>query len=467
MNAPASHPSHRLRQVRRLRRGLAGVLLSCAALAQPATQPLAPDPVCVNGECSSAGDLPARRAHSAHDFTESVGVNTHFGDRKTAYYTAYPVIRDKLIASGIRYLRDGAIDTAGRFSTSDQAARYRELGRAGLRVQFIFNLNVSREFVQGFPERVAPAFDAYEYPNEHNAADRTGWAAGLRAWAPVFHGYVKGSAATAGYPISGPSLIDLGDQPYATLGDLSRWLDYGNVHHYFTSRHPGTVGWGGRGVPPCDAWRYGAIDFSLCNARRVSANKPIQVTETGWGSDSTQRDQVTPALQAKYLARMLLRHFAAGIRRTYIYQFADAGGDSFAAYGLVTAQGAEKPAFRYVQGLLAALRDDVRVDPGELRYSLDGNRTDVGELLLRRSDGTFVLALWLEQAGFDPVASRPVTVPRRSLTLRLLPTYRVAWLRAFGDDGRSSLSMASGAGGTYTLELGDNVTLVEIAATGG
>ena len=52
------------------------------------------------------------------------------------------------------------------------------------------------------------------------------------------------------------------------------------------------------------------------------------VTEGGYATGVTPGREVTPEIQARYIARMLLLHFKAGIRRTFIYQFADSGTDT-------------------------------------------------------------------------------------------------------------------------------------------
>src|SRR5262245_26276584 len=81
------------------------------ASALGAARPNPPDPVCVDGKCSSR-DTENVRARSAASFVDSIGVNVHFSNPRTAYVTRYPEVKQKLLALGVRHLRDGAADRA-------------------------------------------------------------------------------------------------------------------------------------------------------------------------------------------------------------------------------------------------------------------------------------------------------------------------------------------------------------------
>jgi hypothetical protein len=414
--------------------------------------------------CASPTGLQTVQASSAAAFVDSIGVNVHFSNPGSVYVKQFSMVKEKLLALGITHLRDGAVDRGGGFAENDGAALFRELGVAGARLTFLFNPNMSKDFVQGFPERVAPAFEAYEFPNEFNAAPVADWVGALRAWAPVYYSYVKSNNATARYPVIGPSLADRGDNPAGALGDLSAYLDFGNTHAYYTARHPATAGWGGPGASPCEAWRYGALDYNLCNARRVSGSKAILSTETGWGSDSKVLGQVTPALQAKYLVRMLLLHFNAGVARTFIYQLVDSGSDGFGPYGLVTATGEEKPAFTQIKNLIALLHDGPATgSPKTLPLTLTGDTPDVRTMLFEKSDRTFRLIVWIEKQGFDPFTRVPVAVPPIPVTLRLDKKARVRAAFLFQDDGTPDKETPSpDVSGQYPLTLTDNLTVLEI-----
>lgn len=439
------------------------LLAGGCAITLAATVPAPPSNICIDGVCKATISATAGRAMTGAAFVDSIGVNVHFAQAGTPYVTSFPLVKSKLIELGITHLRDGAVDWNGGFSDQDQAALFRELGTAGVHVAFIFDADVSREFVQGFPARVAPAFEAYEFPNESNSAPGNAWVQTLRSWAPTFQAYVRGTAATARWPIIGPSLT-IGDDPFGALGDLSPYMDFGNMHAYYSSRSPATEGWGGGGKAACNVMRYGSTAYDLCNARRVSGARPVMSTETGWGSDPAAGDQVNEAVQAKYLARALLLHFAGGITRTYIYQLVDSGDDGFNAYGLLTGRGAEKPAFREIKALIATMRDAGTVAvPAALAFSVTGDTSDVRSLALQKSDGSYRLVLWIEQPGFDPLTKKPIAVAAKSVTLKLQSTHVVS-IATFQDDGTVRTSVPARADLVESvLALRDNLTVVEVA----
>lgn len=83
--------------------------------------------LCLAGEtqadCYDASGC-VETAKSADAFTESVGINTHFGYTDTPYWTDWPMIRDRLKELGVSHLRDGTF--AAHYSTGPTvAARYR------------------------------------------------------------------------------------------------------------------------------------------------------------------------------------------------------------------------------------------------------------------------------------------------------------------------------------------------------
>lgn len=104
----------------------------------------------------------------AAQFSDSVGTNIHLHHRKSVYITRFALLKERLLAARIKHVRDGALDQRGGFAKGDRTELYREFGNAGIGVTFILRVGVSKEFVQGYPVRVYPAFEAYELPNELN-----------------------------------------------------------------------------------------------------------------------------------------------------------------------------------------------------------------------------------------------------------------------------------------------------------
>ena len=400
----------------------------------------------------------------ASAFTDSVGVNTHLRHARSFYDRDFELLKQRLLAARIRHIRDGAMDQDGRFFERDRAERFRELGEAGIRVTFIFRPMVTREFVQGFPERVRPAFEAYELPNELNQQKNMPWAEVLRVWMPMFAEYVRSGSESARYPIVGPSIADLGGDPQLLLGERSADLDLGNLHKYYRAFNPATAGYGRPGRPPCEAFRYGALPYAMCQVRRISGDKPIICTEAGYASNGPSARAVTPEIQARYLTRMLMLHLKAGIARTFIYQLADHGSDEGGAMGLLDADGAEKPAWRQLSALMRELEDDsARSGRGRappLDVALDGELEHLETLLFAKGDGSYRLVLWLETPSVDPVTARALDVARQQVTVKLPAGYRVRRLVTFESSGAPSVRNLSAAAPKVAID--DNLTIADI-----
>ncbi len=403
----------------------------------------------------------------ARDFVESVGTNVHLLHSDSLYGTNFALFKQRLVAARIRHVRDGALDQNGNFSAADQAARFQELGRAGIGVTFIFRMSASAAFVQGFPARVSPAFEAYELPNELNVSNASPWPSAIQSWMPVFRHYVKDSRASASYPILGPSLADLGNDPYGQLGLQAEDFDYGNLHKYYRNYNPRTAGYGGPGQGPCTAVRYGSLNYALCNTTRVSGSKPVICTESGYGTDTTSRRQVTPEVQARFIPRMLLLHLKAGIARTYIYQFTDYGSDGFGAFGLLKADGSPKPAYTELSALLTELDDTAQSRPtDELTLAVTGDFQDVETVLFEKSDGSYRLAIWLEKPAYDPKSGAALEVPSQVVALAMPPSYHARRLLTFSDTGAMITRQLAGTASSLEISVQDNVTLVDIARIG-
>jgi hypothetical protein len=397
----------------------------------------------------------------AYEFTDSVGMNIHLRHARSFYDLEFARVKQLLLAARIRHVRDGAMDLNGGFFERDRAERFRELGEAGIRVTFIFRPMVTREFVQGFPARVQPAFEAYELPNEFNLQQALPWAEVLREWMPVFAGYVRTGTESARHPILGPSIADLGGDPHLLLGDRSDDLDFGNLHKYYRAFPPSTSGYGRPGRPPCEAVRYGALPYAMCQVRRISAGKPIICTEAGYTTKGSAERSVTPEVQARYLARMLMLHLKAGIPRTFIYQMVDHGTDEGAGMGLLDADGAEKPAWRQLRALMHEF-NDTRPNSAapSLDVSLSGELENLETLLFAKADRSYRLVLWLETPSYDPEAGRELDVAPQEVLLTLPREFQIRSVMTFDESGAATQRRLAGSSRRLTID--DNLSIVEI-----
>jgi hypothetical protein len=406
----------------------------------------------------------------SYQFIDSVGVIIHLHNSQSFYRAQFASMKQKLLDARIKHVREGALDLNGAFYAGDSAALLQDLGRAGIKVTYIFKANVTKEFVQGFPARVDPSFGSYELPNELNLQRTTPWIQTLQTWAPTFKQLIRSNPATAAYPIIGPSLADMGDDPNGQLGSLEPYIDFGNLHQYYPGYNPGNQGYGRRALPPCDAFRYGSLGYSMCHIAKVAGSKPIICTEGGYGSNPAIGHQVTPAIQAKYNSRMLMLDLKAGIPRTFLYQFVDYGTDGFGDYGQLTNTGVEKPAYTQLRGLMNELYDAPSTGtPTALPISLSGTTTDVESLMFAKSDGSYRLVLWIEKPGYDPNANSGagavVTVPTQAVTVGFPEINPVRRIVRFEETGALNVKDIS-ASPPLQLTVSDNLTIVDFARTG-
>ena len=137
---------------------------------------------------------------------------------------------------------------------------------------------------------------ANEWDNVTDLA--AGWEAQLRAHQKELYLQVK--ARWPGLPVVGPSLSFSKTGPI--VGDLSSYLDYGNIHYY------GSI----RGIDTRD------LDRRIANARAVSGSKPMWATEAngivGTGYPDSERAQATVMRDLYWLLGQ------RGVRRVFSYE---------------------------------------------------------------------------------------------------------------------------------------------------
>ena len=386
--------------------------------------------------------LPVVQAHPAAAFVESVGVTTHLNYHDTAYYKDWPTVRDLLVQSGIRHVREG-IPRMGAWYYD----RIKEWHAAG--VQCLGMLGKANLAELDAMVANMPPMEAIEGVNEWDLNGGPNWVADLRAYQPQFYAAAKAH----GLQVLGPSLTS--SMAFDALGDLSVYMDWAQLHNYYGTRHPETPGWGDDG--------YGSLDWSKRQSAKIAPGVPIWTVETGYPTDPqcepAMPDRDMPeAACVRYLTRLLCEQFAQGIPRTYLYQFVEdfqSNGpvDAYATHGLVRADGSPKATYHAVANLIAAV-GRAPGPAGTLGYTLTGASPDLRQLLLHTADQRFLLLVWLGCACMHPDTRQmyPEVAPV-PVTLALDPAYQVARTVRMGDDGQWA---------PCDLSAGDQVTLVEI-----
>ena len=395
----------------------------------------------------------AERARAAGQFTDSLGINVHLSYRTTGYGDV-PRVTALLRQLGVRHLRDGV--TLGQ---TDVCRDDRALAAAGLRFTYITQANPTAEQLTRWASCVGPAIEAFEGLNEYDIShppSDANWSATVRSSQQDLYRSVKSTPQLAGLRIVGPSLTS--EEAYRTVGDLSASLDAGNMHNYFGMHEPETPGWGLGG--------YGSIGYNLQAARAVDPDKPIESTETGYGTDRTDRT-VDDTTQATYLPRLLLEHFSAGIPRTFSYELIDEGGAPFGHYGIVDAALSPKPAYIALASMLALVRDaNDAFSTGTLHYAIEGATSDVHHVLLQKRDGRYMLALWVAASSYDPVTHHSLNVPTQTIALRVADPLVSAALYTYGADWRLHRTPLSKTSPLH-VTTGNRVAFVELVPARG
>ena len=392
----------------------------------------------------------SEQALSADAFVESIGINTHLGYTNTAYYQRFPEVQRALLDLGVRHIRDTVDPRTG----DAVVARMRALNGAGIRLLLLTDLTTTPQSLSATVGRLGGAVEAVEPPNELDLSHDANWIADARATTHALAADVRGSADMRGLTILGPSLTRR--ESYASVGDLSGDIDFGNLHNYPSGRPPGFRGYG----PQHNA----SIGGFIREASTVHGSHRVYSTETGYCTND--RPWSTPAaINGVYEPRMFLEQFMAGVARTYQYQFADYGSGQFSQCGLLTADLQPRPAYSALRGLIETLGDrGPAFRPGMLDYELGGDVTDVDHLLLQKRDGTTYLLLWIEQSGYDTAKQSAIAIAPRHIRLTVRTPLRGASIATFDDDGHLQTRALDARGENAELTISDHVSIVRLPA---
>jgi hypothetical protein len=121
---------------------------------------------------------------------------------------------------------------------------------------------------------------------------------------------------------------------------------------------------------------------------------PRVTTETGWPTDGT----ITPDQQGKLLVNLYLSAAKRRWSYTFIYRMFD---DTWANWGIYALDHTTpKPAATYIHNMTSILSDTSSdFSPAALDYSLPSEPATVHDLLIQKSGGIYVLAVWGDQVA--------------------------------------------------------------------
>ena len=388
--------------------------------------------------------LGAETARPADAFVDFVGVNTHLGYSDTTYADYEGILKPRLLELGVRHIRDGTFN-------DEVLRKYLDLGKHGIRLLFITD---SKRAVER-AGKLGPMLFAIESVNEPDGSGGD-WVSRTREEQQKLYAAVKGDLVTKDLPVVVSSLANLRDSP-GEFGDVSAYLDFGNMHPYAA------------GQPPSRHWGWGlSMERAISEARKVSDDKPILVTECGYHNrvDNQGHPGVTELAEAKYLPRLFFVYFNRGMAKSYKYEFLDLKPDPGITdlerhFGLVRTNGTPKPSFYALKNLLHLLADPgSTAAPGSLDFQLSGTTNNVQHTLLQKRDGSFWLALFQEAVSYDPKTRGDLEVPVQPITLKL--PWTSPELRVFRPNSGAEPTARIAEASQVTLQVPDEVLLVEI-----
>ena len=356
--------------------------------------------------------LPAARAIWSDRFVRSVGIATHF-----SYDDLLPYGHDRagtvasLIASGARFVRDGLSVSTNGESNDKYWNTMRALTDSGMKLVLVtYPTRLGGNDVDPFPYRDQRPLDtavarvgaanilAFEGPNEvDNNSDGWGGKKLYGEYARTFQASMFAHARQIAPSVSVLGLTVTSAAGARDIGDISAHMDAGTLHPY------------PEGDVPAAHLASMRAAFAAVNA----ANKPWWVTETGYhtspnATEALYQPGVTDIAQSKYVPRLYLDYFAAGIPYTSVYELIDEHDDKTNAeanYGLMYYDGTPKPAYGALRNLLSLLADrGAAFTPSSLAYTLGGATSTIRQSLFEKRDGRFYLVLWNDVPVYRPKA---------------------------------------------------------------
>jgi hypothetical protein len=360
---------------------------------------------------AETGAFLSERARGADIFVNSIGVNTHLNYFDRAYGN-FELVKRELQSLGIRHLRDGVHLQNADYNQAVYG-RWAELGKLGIRFDAVLDPRsnlcpLSAAKLAEVNQLAGGVIESFEGPNEMDISNLPDWASVDRSYQEEIHRTAK-SADAGSFQVIGPSMASASNGP--KVGNISAFMDYGNLHPYPSAQMPSIVF---PGQPEL--------------ARAISGDKQIVITESGYhnaSNDHHDQPAVSEAAAAKYIPRLFLEDFSRGIARTYLYEFLDETlnpglTDLQMHWGLVRSDGSEKPAFKAMKNLISELGDPAEAPSLQsLRYSLDGANGHLHHLLLEKANGEFDLILWQEIPSYDYRNQHDISNPPQSVVLTL------------------------------------------------
>ena len=398
--------------------------------------------------CVSSAQAGPMRAAS---FVDSVGVGTHL-TQQSAYSDAKKV-QVALAYLGVRHLRDAAPDPRspypavfGAFAASDYDFT---LTGAGYSTGIQADLQAAA-FKAAHPGAIV-GLEGYNEPNNWKQPPG-GWYAAQANTRLAAAAYTRELLVErAVYPaLAGVAILNASNEPPpACSGDTVNVHSYGK---FDKSQAKPQIGY-----PQPTLWN------DLRRYKAACPSQPVWVTETGYAT-AHDVNSVSEDVQAEYVLESLAYLAQQGVQRTYLYELLDERSgdpDPERNYGLFHTDGTPKPVATRLRSLLTALADKGgnAATFAPQPFTVTFADPAVKQLLLAKSDGSYVLLFWREGNRWDGKAAKAVALPAKHETFKLSASRTVTGLRLH--DGSSKVF---GRGTDWTWDWAGDMAAVAISA---
>jgi hypothetical protein len=387
------------------------------------------------------------------------GVVTHFNYTNTVYGSNWPQLFQALQNLGVHHIRDGYFNP-NQYPQLIQ--EHQQLQAAGIRTTYVmpYDPTITPNLIEQLAYQTGD-MDAIEGPNECDILGQCGGGGLLGILnAVAMLPNLQIAAQDLNVPLVAPSFVLPSSYPLA--GNLDSMVNVNSLHLYFGGRNPGSSGWGdydaqGNG--------FGSFNFWLDQGTIDAPSKPSQIGETGYISfPSTNAPYTVPeSVTASYVPRTMLLAFKHGFDKTFFYQLID-DPTSPQGYGLLHNDLSPKAGFTALESLLSVLSDPggSNFNPGSLPFTIMGGDSNVNHLLLEKSDGTYWLAIWLEEPSWDPANDVSIPVTPENIGIELGSGYTTSTDYQFNNTGNVVAFNQPMIGNIAPLTVTDQVSIVRI-----
>lgn len=441
-------------------------MLSCAALLSSAAaaqvMPLAADSVAASACLNVHNEIfPNHNSGTPpnypYNYPAGFGANNQFFD------VTLPAVK----AAGVRCLRVGSAAPSGDGGThqSEFQLRMQTENMLGFALDIVTGntqAGIDKNFaLDGDTGGASETWDGLNEPDLYEGCKA------IIASQKLLYNAVKtdSNPQISSMPVLGPSLTRTVPSTWLkTCPIFAGIADIGNWHTYIHANNPeagmpmGTkqAGWD---------WAY------FAHAQALYPNLPIYATEYGYAS--IQPGGVADSLHlpdniiTRYVPRWVLTKLMIGYTKGYWHQVADgytSPQGSNAGYGLFfDYYGNPKTQGMAFGNLIHLFEDPSPVTPVPLSYTItrqSGNSTAPFAMLFQKSDGHYLLPIWLGLPGWNGSTKLYITVLPEVVSVQLGTSVLSVTISTFADDGSVSQSMVAPVNGLFQMTVTDHLQVL-------